>query len=148
MKVIQRLVEKTNSVWTVWIGKPGGLLTQDVFLEIAMEEGIRDIKLTSGPLTRGGNSWNSSDHRWLDHRYKSLTEVDAGSPHEPANDPTRLVAVQGTVRMEFVLENPFSRDDVGTARAINKAPGMVGLESPEFGLHGSVPVRIPECSAH
>jgi hypothetical protein len=148
MKVIQRLVKTTNSVWTVWIGKPGGLLTQDIFLEIAVEEGIRDIKLTSGPLTRGGNSRNSSDRRRLDHRCKSLAEVDVGSLREPANDPTRLVAVQGTVRMEFVLENPFSRDDVGTARAINKAPGTVGLESPEFSLHGSVPVRIPECGAH
>jgi hypothetical protein len=65
------------------------------------------------PGVRDNQGEHGADHDRLDHRAEGLIVVDAGSLGEAAKDTVSLVPLQGTVRVELVLQNPFVGDDVG-----------------------------------
>lgn len=88
---------------------------------------VRTVRIVAG-LTTGEN----------------FAEVDAGALRESADNPSCLVALQGPIRLHFMLEHPFAVDHRGVGRARNKSPGVVGDEGVELGLHGGTPVGIAE----
>jgi hypothetical protein len=49
----------------------------------------------------------------LDDMEESMVEVDPLSLLESSNNPSSLSALQCVVRIEFILEEPFARADVG-----------------------------------
>lgn len=114
-------------------------------VEIAMEERIGDVELSCGPLTRSNDTEDSADGCWFHDQSEGLPEIDAGALGEPPDDPTCFVALEGAVGVEFVLEHPFPRDDLGVEWTINQSPCTVGLESSEFMFHGGMPVWFMEC---
>lgn len=67
---------------------------------------------------------------------------------EPADNPPRLVAVQGAVGVELVAEDPLAGDDMSSGRPRDQGPGGVSAERGDFLLHGATPVLIVESSTH
>jgi hypothetical protein len=84
------------------------------------------------------------DRGWLDHRVEGLIVVDVGSLGEATKDPVSFVPLQGTVRVELVLKNPFIGEDVGANGARDKILGVVGDQGSKLFFHGAVPVQIDE----
>jgi hypothetical protein len=82
----------------------------------------------------------------LEHRAKGLIVVDAGPLGEAAKDSTSLVPLQGSIRVELVLEDPFYGDDVGANRTRDKIPSVVGNQIIIFCLYGVAPGRVGEGS--
>jgi hypothetical protein len=67
------------------------LLTQNLFLQVAVEEGVGDIELLGGPATGRSNGENHLDRRQLHDGSEGFVEVDAGALSESPNHPTSLV---------------------------------------------------------
>ena len=59
-----------------------------------------------------------------------------GQPNELCGERERAI------RIEFVAENPFATNYVGTRRGRDKGPGLVESEGIEFFLHGMAPIRV------
>ena len=51
---------------------------------------------------------------------------------ESAHHPAGLVPLKRAVWIEFVLEHPLLRDDMGASGFVDKPLGSVGLESREL----------------
>jgi hypothetical protein len=62
-------------------------------------------------------------------------------------DTTKLIPFQRAIRFECVLEDPFVGDDIGTNKARDKIPDVVGDQGSKFFFHGAVLVRIDEGGA-
>ena len=100
-----------------------GLLTEHLFLKMTMEEGVGDIHLVNGPAARHGKLEHGADGAGLDYRGERLGEVDTGTLTKAANDPSRLVPIEGSIRMELVLTSAlsarsafFACDNLGVAQ--------------------------------
>jgi len=78
-----------------------------------MQEGILDIKLMDGPLSRKSQREDCADSGRLYHRAEGLGEIHAGPLREATENPARLVPLKRSVRLELVLEDPLSNDYVG-----------------------------------
>lgn len=65
---------------------------------------------------------------------------------EPAKDPPSLVAVEGAVGLQLVLEDPLASHHIDVGRTRNKLPCASGEESGKLLFHGGAPVRISESS--
>jgi hypothetical protein len=59
-----------------------------------------------------------------------------------------LVPVQGAVRIELVLENSLTGDDVGANRMRDKISGVVGDQGSKLFFHDVRLVRIDEGGAY
>jgi hypothetical protein len=62
------------------------------------------------------------------------------------HNPSGLVAFKCAIEKQFVLEDPFTGDDVCARRLINQALGSILLECLELERHGGVPVRVLQSS--
>jgi ABC-type lipopolysaccharide export system ATPase subunit len=51
---------------------------------------------------------------------------------ETPNNTASLVAFQGTVDVELVLEDPFAGNDICSVRTINQIPSVVELQGVEL----------------
>jgi hypothetical protein len=87
------------------------------------------------------------DYDQLDHQAEGLIVVDAGSLGEAMKDPVSLVPFQRAIRVELMLENPFTGDAVGANGARDKIPGVVGDQGNTLFFHGAVPFWIDEDGA-
>jgi len=146
-KPVQRLVEETDGVWVLIIDKTCGLLTENVFLQVAVKERVGHIELSCGPATRGGNGEHCADCGRLDDRREGFAEVNARALREPTDHPPGFIALEGSIRIELVAKYPFARDDMGTRWTRNQTPCVVCLKSAVLLFHGAVPVRISKRGA-
>ena len=89
------------------INKPGGLLAEDRLLEVTMEEGVGDVHLVHRPSTGDRKVAYRAYRAGLDDRSEGVGEVDANTLSEATNDPTRFVAIKGTIRTEIVFKTHF-----------------------------------------
>jgi hypothetical protein len=65
-----------------------------------------------------------------------------------AQDPPRLVLVEGVIGMELGLKAPFAGDDASVGWRSYKGPRSAALEGVELQLHRGLPVGVPESSAN
>jgi len=73
------------------------LLTENVFLEIAVKECVGDVELPGRPPTRGSNREHSSDGRRFYNWSEGLPEINAGALGEPPDHPPCFIALEGAV---------------------------------------------------
>lgn len=91
-----------------------GLLIVDLLLDVTMEEGAGDIELVNRPTVRRHKLQHGANGGWLDHWWERLAEVDARSLVEPTNDPVRFVTLEGTIKIQLMLEDLLSDDDASS----------------------------------
>ena len=107
LEAVQRLVQATDVVGAVGVDEARRLLTLDLLVKIAMEEGILDVELVERPGARYREAEDDADRGRLDDGAECLVKVDPRLLREAANHPSRLVAGEAAIRVEFVLEDPF-----------------------------------------
>ena len=61
----------------------------------------------------------------LDDRSEGVSEVDAITLSESTNDPTRFIAIKGTIRTELMFKDPLPGNHVGMPGTGNKLPRPV-----------------------
>ena len=126
------------------VDETGGLLTINLLLKMAMEEGIGDIHLMNWPASGHRKLEDGADRARFDNRGKRLSEVNSSALSKTTNHPASLVALKCTIRAGLVAKNPLAGDDVRARRPGNQCPGTVPLKSVELFLHRRKPVRITE----
>ena len=107
------------------VNKPGGLLVEDLLLEVTMEEGVGDVHLVHRPSMGDRKVENHAYRAGLDDRSEGVGEVDARTMSEATNDPARFVAIKGTIRTELVFKYPLPGNHVGVPRTGHKLPRSV-----------------------
>jgi hypothetical protein len=147
-ETIERPGEQADVVWAAGINKPSGLLTVHLFLKVAVEESVGDVKLVSWPVVSSHKRQHGTNRGRLDHRRERLPEINTGPLVEPTDDPTCLVSREGAIWIHLVLEDPFAGDDSSTWRPRDKSPSVVGLQCIKFGLHCSIPMGIFDSGAN
>ena len=109
-----------------------------------MKKGILDIKLMDRPVPRVSQSNDCANSSRLDNRAECFIIINTGLLSKTTKNLASLVSFQRAISMKFVLENPFTSDNIGLGRARNKVPSLVVGESSKFLFHGLAPVRIGE----
>jgi len=99
------------------------------------------------PTARKSQRHNCANYSCLDHWAEGLIKVDAGTVSETAENPTSLVALQCTVRLELVFKHPLATHNVVVRRPWNKISGMVHQQSIEFLLHSASPIWISKTAS-
>ena len=112
-----------------------------------MEERVLHIKLVYRSIFGVSQSDDGADSCRLDNRAESFIIINSWSLGEAAKDPTSLVSVQGTVSMEFVLEDSFASDHIGFGGTRDKFPRVVVHQGSMLFLHSPVPDRVGESIA-
>ena len=130
------------------VNKPGGLLAEDLLLEVTMEEGVGDVHLVHRPSTGDRKVENRAYRAGLDDRSEGVGEVDASTLSEATNDPTRFIAIKGTIKTEFVFEDPFPGNHVGVSGTGNKLPCPVAQQGVKLLLHRSHPKRVTKSGSN
>jgi len=85
---------------------------------------------------------NSTDGGRLDHWTEGLCKVHTRTLSEAPKYPARFVALQSSVSIELVLENPLASDEVGSRGVRHKIPGVVLQQGIMFFHHSSSPIGI------
>jgi hypothetical protein len=85
-----------------------------MFVDMPMKKSIRNIKLSCRPLPGSSNGEYRADRGWLDDWCESLAKIDTSSLGEASHNPPGLVSIKTAVRFEFMSEQPFTRNYVGT----------------------------------
>lgn len=93
------------------VDEDGGLLAADLFLNVAVQEGVGDIELMSWPSVCGHKCQHRLDHGGFNHRQEHLDEVDARALVEPLDNPSSFVVLEGAIGVHLVFEDPLSSDD-------------------------------------
>jgi hypothetical protein len=83
----------------------------------------------------------------LDDKAEGLVVVYSGELSEAPKDPTGLVAVEGAVRGQPVVKEPFAGDYVGAWRTRHQVLGVVGQQGCVL-LHSAMPVWVGEGGAN
>jgi hypothetical protein len=113
LQVIEGLVEPIYQLRVGGVNKSGGLDAVDHLNEGAIE-GALGMQLMHIPSLGEGLSQNGADDCGLHHGAKSSIVVHTGALGEPLKDPTRLVPVQRTIRVEPMLEDPLVSYHIGS----------------------------------
>ena len=87
------------------VNKPGGLLAED--LEVTMEEGVGYVHLVHRPSTGDRKVENRAYRAGFDDWSEGVGEVDASTLSEATNDPSRFIAIKGTIRRSLCLKTHF-----------------------------------------
>jgi hypothetical protein len=58
---------------------------------------------------------------------ENVFEIDASPLSDPVNNPSSLIALQSSIRIQLMLENPFASDNGGTQWSVNQALGTIAL---------------------
>lgn len=127
LQAIKRLDEATYMVGSGQVDEARRLLAVDSLRETTVEEGVVDVELVHGPVARNSKREHSPNCSQFDNRTKSLAVVDTGLLGEPANNPTRLVTVEGAAGLEFLPVHPFTGHNIGTVWTRDKFPRVVCL---------------------
>ena len=107
-----------------------------------MKKGILHIKLMDRPIPGMSQSDDYANCSRLDNRAECFIIINTGLLSKPAKNPASLVSIQRAISMKFVLENPFTGDNICLGRTRNEVPSVVVGESSKFLFHGLAPVRI------
>ena len=124
------------------VNKPGGLLAEDLLLEVTMEDSVGDVHLVHRPSTGDRKMENCAYRAGLDDQSEGVGEVDASTLSEATNDPARFVAIKGTIRTELVFKDPLLSNHVGVPGTGNKLPRPVVQQGVKLLLHRSHPERV------
>ena len=130
------------------VNKPSGLLTEDLLLEVTMKEGVGDVHLVHRPSTGDRKVENRAYRAGLDDRSEGVGGVDASTLSEATNDPSRFVAIKGTIRTELVFKDPLPSNHVGVPGTGNKLPRPVAQQSVKLLLHRSHPERVTKSGSN
>jgi hypothetical protein len=131
-------------IWMLKVNKTSWLGAIDCLSQDTMEERIVDIQLMNRPVLMKCQAEDGADGGGLHNGTKSLVEIDARALSKSTKDPTRFVALKGTIRVKLVFEYPLALDDVGMRRAWNESPSVVGDEGLELVLHRTPPEGVVE----
>ena len=91
---------------------------------------------------------NRAYHAGLDDWSEGVSEVDASTLSEATNDPTRFIAIKGTIRTELVFEDPLPGNHVGVPGARNKLPRLVAQQGIKLLLHRSHPEQVTKSGSN
>jgi hypothetical protein len=111
-----------------------------------VEESVRHVELVNRPVLGQGQSQNSPDGGRLDHWTEGLVVVDPRALGEAPEHIMGLVPLQGSVSMQFHLEDPFPGDHVGARRRRRQVPGVVSLKGLVLRFHGAPPLWVGKCT--
>ena len=113
----------------------------NLFIQVAMEEGIIDIKLKNGP--RGSPRYNkeNSDYDHLGYWRKTVNIVEALNFNISFCYQTGLKALNKTIRTQLRLINPSTTDRMFLGRERGEILGIIRCKGLELNLHGLRPTR-------
>jgi hypothetical protein len=83
------------------------------------------------------------DGTGLHHRVEGLVIVHLGMLGEAPQDPMSLVPIQGAIRLQLLLEDPFPGDNISAREARHQVPIVVRLQG-LIHLHSAPLVGIGE----
>jgi hypothetical protein len=109
-----------------------------------MEEGVLDVKLVHWSTPRESQSQHSPDDGRLDDGAEGLVVVHPRALSEPPEGPTSLVPVKRVIRLELMLEDPLTNDNIGPRRPKNQVPRVVRQQALVLLLHSVTPVGVRE----
>jgi hypothetical protein len=92
---------------------------------VCREEGVLDVELVHEPTLGDSQSQHSPDGGRLDDGAEGLIVVHPGALSEALEDPTSFISIKRAIRLELVLENPLTGDDIGLRRSRNQVPRAV-----------------------
>ena len=121
-----------------------GLLTVDDPCERAIEEGVIDVELMNRPFIGERNDEDGAHGEWFHNQTERLLKINTGSLRDAAEDPTRLVSIQGAIGLQLVLKNLFTCNHISTSGTWNKVPHVISAQGCELVLHSEAPVVIIE----
>jgi hypothetical protein len=75
LQAVERLVKPAHMVWKTCVNKTWRLLTIDLLVQVAVEEGVLDVQLMDWPRTRDGDDEDDADRGRLHNGTKGLVEV-------------------------------------------------------------------------
>jgi hypothetical protein len=123
------MVQPTDVLGASRVDEAGGLATVDNLGELAMEEGILDVKLASLLFKGERDGEDDVDHGRFDNRIECLIKVNALIPRETVKHPACFVAVERAIGLQLVAKDPLAGDDVGVPRRRHEIPSVVAKES-------------------
>jgi hypothetical protein len=126
------------------VHEAGGLETVDDLGELAVEEGVLDVELSSLPFKGERDGEDDADRGRFDNWTKRLVEVNALLLRETTKHPACFVAVEGAIGLQLVVKDPLAGDDVGILRRRHEIPSVVAKESTILLGHSLEPVGILE----
>ena len=126
------------------VDEAGGLFTEHLLGEVAVQEGVGDVQLMHGPSSGDGQLKHGVDRARFNNRSKSVGEVHARTLPKASNHPASFVALESAIRSSLVTKDPLARDNIGMGWPRNELPGTVPLERIKLFLHRSEPMRIPK----
>src|SRR3954468_12003317 len=148
LESIQGPRKQAHMVGKCRINEPGGLLAEDLLLEVTMKEGVRNVHLVHRPSTGDRKVENRAYRTGLDDRSEGVGEVDASTLSEATNDPARFVAIKGAIRTELVFKDPLPGNHVGVLGTGNKLPCPVAQQGIKLLLHRSHPERVTKSGSN
>jgi hypothetical protein len=138
------MVQPTYIVGASRVDEAGGLATLDNLGELAVEEGVLDIELTSLPFKGERDGWDNADHGRFDNRTECLVQVNTFLLRETVKHPACFVAVERAIMLQLVVKDPLAEDNVGIMRRRHKIPSVIAEESMILLGHSLKPVGILE----
>ena len=144
LEAVQRPVEAADMRAALGVYVAGGLLIVDGLHERAVEEGVVDVKLMNRPLVGECNGVDGAHGGQFHDRTERLLKINTGSLREAAEDPTRLVSIQGAIGLQLVSKNPFTCNHISTSGTWNKDPCVISVQGGKLVLHSEAPVVIIE----
>ena len=83
LESVQGPRKQAHVVWKRRVNKPGGLLAEDLLLEVTMKEGVGDVHLVHRPSMGDRKVENRANHVGLNDRSEGVGEVNASSCRKP-----------------------------------------------------------------
>ena len=117
-------------------------MTVDSFVESAIKKSIFDIKLVNGPGRRNSDTKNYTNGAGSDDMRKGFIEVNPMLLGETTAYPTSFITSESAIRVKFMTEDPFTRNNIGVGGFGNERPCVVLEESIKFLTHSRMPERV------
>ena len=92
------------------------LLHVNLLLEVTMEKGIRDIKLSQRLIAIDSNGKNQFDCSWLDHWTESLQIVNTNLLMKYLGYKSSFVTSNSLITVKFDLEHLFTTNQISMRR--------------------------------
>jgi hypothetical protein len=118
-----------------WICEPCGLTTENSLTKGVIEEGVLHIELLNWPVVGDSNSEHRANGGQFNNWAKSLIVVDPKALSETPEDLASHVAINGSIGVKLVYEDPLAGDDVGATGTGDKLPGPIAHQGPILILH-------------
>lgn len=115
-----------------------------IFLQIAMEKGIFDIKLFKLPIICRCKSKYKSNCSWFNYRAESVLKVKSFNLRVSLCYQMSFMSFNCPIFFVFYFEDPFGAYNVGITRRRNKLSCLVFLKCIQLLLHYLGPSEIFE----